>query len=231
MDEQKLATWLLTVTSDDPDRVEGTTLPTSTCPPVPRLRVAVLRENWTSTEETHKQTCPYCQRTTAAVEISAWHPTLAELFGHGRTRQEEVGYHLERDDCKYCHRLRAALDGNRVLKRLTGERLEHFLRTGIAGKLVEVEGGKDTRLVQVVAAGEEKFVLLRAGEKACFSGPVVTVFDVPAGVLAAEDMPALRAAGQDKPAVWNEWAARALRGGELEGKVREELGRVMGRVR
>jgi hypothetical protein len=230
MDEQKWAKLLLNVVVDDPDE---STLPTSSCPPLPRLRAAVLRENWTAAEQTHKQTCAYCQRAATQVQNVLWHPTLVELFGHGRARQEHVAYHLEHDDCKHCHRLREALAGNRLLRRLSGERLNQFLGSGIAGKTVEVEGGKEPRLVQVVAGGSEQFVLVRAGEKVSFCGAAVTVFEVQAGVLAAADLPLLRAAGKGKERDYNEWAARALRGTKLEGKVREEMMKTMraGQVR
>jgi hypothetical protein len=227
MDESKLAKLLFQVIHDEPD---DSTLPTPSCPPLPRLRTAVLREDWTRAEEAHKQACTHCQRATVQVQNVVWHPTLAELFGHGRARSEDVGYHLERDGCKQCQRLGEALAGNRLLRRLAGERLQQVLESGIAGKMVEVEGGKESRLVQVVAGGREQLVILKAGEKRRFSAAAVTVFEVRAGVLAAEDLPLVRAAAQGKE--WNEWAARALRGTELEGKVREEMmGMMRGQVR
>jgi hypothetical protein len=115
MDEQKLAKLLLSVTCDDPDEI---TLPAPSCPPLPRLRAAVLREDWTDAEEAHRKTCAYCRRAVAQVQIVAWHPTLAELFGYGRSCQEDVAYHLEIDKCKHCHRLREALASNRLLQEM-----------------------------------------------------------------------------------------------------------------
>ncbi len=225
MDEQKLAELFLTIIHDNPEPIEGTILPTPSCPPLPRLRTAVLRENWSSAEEIHKQACAYCQRTAARVQTLAWHPTLVELSGYGRTQQDDVVYHLERDDCKHCQRLRESLAGNRLLRRLSGERLTAFLGTGMAGKVVEVEGGKESRLVQVVAGGREEFVVVGAGEKVKFTGPVVTVFEVRPGELTAEDWPLLRMATKGKEG--QEWAARALRGADLDGKVRDALAQMM----
>jgi glutaredoxin len=234
MDELRLAKLLLTVTHNDLEQLEGTVLATPACSPLPRVRAAVLGENWTAPEENHKQSCPYCQRTAGRVQSAAWHPTLVELFAHGSAPQKDLAYHLERDDCKHCQRVREALAGNRVVGRLTTASdhgpLKEFLQNGVAGKVVELESGKETRLVQVVVGRSEQFVLLRAGEKASFSGLVVTVFDVRASVLAAEDLPLLREASKNKELAWNDWAARALRGTELDGKVREGLMQIVGKA-
>jgi hypothetical protein len=227
MDELKLANLLLTVTHNDREQIEGTIMPTPACPPLPRLLAAVLGENWTKTEEKHKKCCTYCQRTADRVQTAAWHPALVELFAYTRGRQGDVAYHLERDDCKHCHRLREALADNRLVRRLAAKgddgRLNEFLRSGVVGKVVEVNGGKETRLVQVVVGRSEHLVLLRSGEMARFSGHVVMVFDVRAGVLAVDDLAALRDAGKKREGVWNEWTAQALRGAELDGKVRDAL--------
>lgn len=82
--------------------------PTPDCPPLPRFRTALIRDDWSTDEQTHIRSCDYCRRVQAKVRESVWHPTIAELFWSKVERlsgagAEDVAYHLNTDRCRQCN--------------------------------------------------------------------------------------------------------------------------------
>src|SRR5262245_25341757 len=117
MDERALSKLLLALTGKD--AAEGPPTPTP-CPPLPRLRTALLREDSTEAEREHIQACPRCQRSCRQLQEHVWHPTLLHLFWHARGLLEtdtDVRHHLE-EGCRRCLRLATVFGGDRVLGRL-----------------------------------------------------------------------------------------------------------------
>jgi hypothetical protein len=123
MDEPSLAKLLLALSSGDADRwqhVEGKTAPGADCPPLPRLRAAVLREDWTDAERRHKSGCLHCQQAERLVRRGVWHPSPAQLFQqtHPGHNDEDSVHHLRRDCCRRCERVADTLRGDPLLNRL-----------------------------------------------------------------------------------------------------------------
>ena len=88
------------------------------CVSLPRMRVALLRQDWTKAEREHIESrggsggCGYCQKTEKLMRAELWHPTLVELnqqleesISLSAARAEDVVYHIEKDHCKRCSSL------------------------------------------------------------------------------------------------------------------------------
>src|SRR5262245_25916107 len=120
MDDKGLQQLLLNVLSPDADKagvIQDAGSPE--CPPLSRLRSALLREDWTETEDRHRQTCPHCQRIESQARSHLWHPSLVPLFWHARglfdDRDADLSYHLQTDNCHRCLRLVGLFQIDRVL--------------------------------------------------------------------------------------------------------------------
>ncbi len=77
------------------------------CLSLPRLRTALLREDWTATEREHIGHCPYCQKAREKVQRTLWHPEKAMLVNwtigqRGGEDEEAVRVHLEEERCSSC---------------------------------------------------------------------------------------------------------------------------------
>jgi hypothetical protein len=102
------------------------------CPSLPRLRQALLRQDWTSTENEHREGCPACQKTEERLRATIWHPSLAQLLAHARQQLNgddllDVGYHLNEDGCAVCGQALALLQRDANL--LGGTSLAEWKRT------------------------------------------------------------------------------------------------------
>jgi hypothetical protein len=177
MDEPSLAKLLLALSSGDADRwehTEGKTTPTSACPPLPRQRSAVLREDWTDAELRHKAACTHCRRTERMVLHGVWHPSPIQLFPQrpGGANDPDTVHHLQRDRCRRCERLAGVLRVDPLLNRLAlrgtdGASLDRVLRSGLAAR--EPIGLRrltfENRNVSVAISGDTRpeFYLERAG--------------------------------------------------------------------
>src|SRR5262245_61995792 len=86
MSDRGLSQLLLGLAREGPDRPAQAddTLPSPSCPPLPRFRSALLREDWTDAEQQHRSTCPYCRQAEAQSRQQTWHPSLVHLFWHVR---------------------------------------------------------------------------------------------------------------------------------------------------
>ncbi len=124
MGEHGLSQLLLGLASDGPDRHERADdeLPTPSCPPLPRFRSALLREDWTDAEQRHRSVCAHCRQAEAQARQQAWHPSLVHLFWHARglldDTDTDVAYHLQTDGCRRCRRLSMLFQADRLLARL-----------------------------------------------------------------------------------------------------------------
>jgi hypothetical protein len=88
------------------------------CPPLPRFRTALLREEWTEAESAHRASCSWCKSTEQLAAASAWHPPPALLFRHAHGPPDtDTAYHLERDRCQRCRRLAGLLAADALLNR------------------------------------------------------------------------------------------------------------------
>src|SRR4051812_47389482 len=108
---------------EDPDTHEqgkGLLRPTPSCPPLPRFRSALLREDWTDVEQRHKAGCDVCRRTEAQTRRQVWHPSLLRLFWHVRNLLDDAdaAHHLQNDSCRRCQRVAILLQADRLLARL-----------------------------------------------------------------------------------------------------------------
>src|SRR5262249_44852910 len=105
MDDGILAKVLRTLSSG----ADAAAPPNPACPPLPRPRGVVLREDWTEAEVRHAAACAACRRAVQLARAVAWHPPPAALFARARGRPvdhpEDLTYHLERDRCQRCRRL------------------------------------------------------------------------------------------------------------------------------
>jgi hypothetical protein len=169
MDEQSLAKLLLALSSDDADRwehTEGKTAPGPSCPPLPRLRNAVLREDWTDAELRHKASCGHCRHTERLVLAGVWHPSPAQLYHQPQAggNDADAAHHLCRDRCRRCERLTATLRVDPLLSRLARRggpdraALERVLRTGLAARepLAARRVTFDDRHLSVAISGDKR---------------------------------------------------------------------------
>jgi hypothetical protein len=103
--------------------LEGVLLPTPDCLSAARMRDALVREDWTASEELHRRPCPFCLRTEAQLKAHLWHPPLPALFSYARGQatsedQADLAFHLEQDHCARCLRLVSFFQMDRHLLRL-----------------------------------------------------------------------------------------------------------------
>jgi len=161
MNEHALSQLLLEVVRESPDRPERderTTMPTSSCPPLPRFRSALFREDWTEGEERHRAECSYCRQTEAQARRQLWHPSLLHLFWHARglvKTDVDAGQHLDKDGCRRCQRLVTLLQADRLLARLAGR-----VRQGIPDAA--------TRLGRMLASGAVALLSPSPGQPLAF---------------------------------------------------------------
>ncbi len=143
MNEHGLARLLSDLACGGADRPEAAA-PTPSCPPLPRIRSALLREDWTEAEEHHRRGCGHCQTEEARARRQVWHPTWGQLFEHARNLpgggDADLTYHLQRDVCRRCQRLASVFQADRLLGRLAAQ-----VRQGLAGAA--------DRLGKVLASG------------------------------------------------------------------------------
>jgi hypothetical protein len=180
MDEQSLAKLLLAISGDDADhweRTEGKTSPGPACPPLPRLRNAVLREDWTDAELRHKAGCDHCRHTEGLVLSRVWHPSPAQLYHQPQPggKDPDSAQHLSRDRCRRCDRLGSILHADPLLRRLAGRgkpdraALERVLGSGRAARepISSRRLTFDDRGLSVAVTGytRPEFYLERAGVK------------------------------------------------------------------
>ena len=161
MDNHGIAKLLLSLAGNDTDRLEraeGATVPGPSCPPLPRFRSAVLREDWTAVEQRHKVTCAYCQKTEGLARTETWHPPLVSLFWQARDlfdHDGDVAHHLQKDACRRCQRLVAVFQVDRLLGRLATQ-----IRQGLAGAAARLgqllESGVVAAFPGLAAAAQEQ---------------------------------------------------------------------------
>jgi hypothetical protein len=87
---------------------------TPACPSLPRLRRALLRQDWTSMEQEHRATsCLHCQKAEERMRRTIWHPSLAQLLAHARQQPGglvDVSHHLDEEGCTDCRQVLALLE-------------------------------------------------------------------------------------------------------------------------
>jgi hypothetical protein len=117
-----LVQWLQTLAAREQaeeDRTKEVRFPTPACVPVPRFRMALLRDGLSAQDRTHVTGCPHCRKVEKQVRKTVWHPGVTELFGHVRqwVKEPDIAYHLEKDQCRGCRRLAAVFRADEVLGR------------------------------------------------------------------------------------------------------------------
>src|SRR5438128_2593722 len=96
----------------------------ATCIDPTRIRIGLLRGDWTSEEEKHFYTCSRCRGFRQKIQREIWHPTIRQLWSIAAQGYPEVRFaeatnlvekHLENDRCGRCIFVRDIFD--KVLRR------------------------------------------------------------------------------------------------------------------
>jgi hypothetical protein len=119
MDDKGLQQLLLAVLSGDSDRpLRTANAESADCPPLPRFRTALLREDWSEAEDRHRLGCSHCKQVETQARSHLWHPSLPSLFWHARglshDYETDVAHHLQADSCLRCTRLVGLFQIDRV---------------------------------------------------------------------------------------------------------------------
>ena len=109
---------------------------TPACISLPRFRTALLRRDWTPDERVHVNRCSHCQKTERQFRQDLWHPSLGQLIGYaakelGDEEAEDVGYHVNTDQCARCKRMLERLQTDDELIELVEELID---RHGVGDK-------------------------------------------------------------------------------------------------
>lgn len=96
---------------------------TVSCPPIPTLREAMLREDWSGARRPHVDQCPFCQRHLKQIAAHVWHPDFSALCRDWRTelspaQRSELEFHLAVDRCRGCLELESLWRENAELQSL-----------------------------------------------------------------------------------------------------------------